>query len=91
MSMQNIRRPPSEYLRSLYYDSCVYSPEVLEALIRRVGADRIVLGTDYPFGESDPVAEIRKCAGLTPDGVEAVVSRTPAAILDIMRSARTAD
>jgi aminocarboxymuconate-semialdehyde decarboxylase len=91
MSMQNIKRPPSEYLRSLYYDSCVYSPEVLEALIRRVGADRIVLGTDYPFGEADPVAEIRKCAALSDDGVDLIVSRTPAAILDIMQSARTAD
>ena len=91
ISTQNIKRRPSEYLRSLYYDSCVYSPEVLEALIRRVGADRVVLGTDYPFGEADPVAEIRKCAGLSEDGVEAIVSHTPAAILDIMHSVNTAD
>jgi aminocarboxymuconate-semialdehyde decarboxylase len=88
MSMQNIKRPPSEYLRSLYYDSCVYSPEVLAALIRRVGADRIVLGTDYPFGEADPVAEIRKCASLSEEGVATIVSRTPAGILDIRQSAR---
>jgi len=60
-------------------------------LIRRVGADRVALGTDYPFGEADPVAEIRECAGLYDDGVEKIVSRTPAAILDIMLSARTAD
>jgi predicted TIM-barrel fold metal-dependent hydrolase len=56
-----------------------------------VGADRVVLGTDYPFGEADPVAEIRKCAGLSEDGVEAIVSHTPAAILDIMHSVNTAD
>lgn len=90
-SMQNIRRLPSEYLRCLYYDSCVYSPDVLEALIRRVGADRIVLGTDYPFGEADPIAEIRKCAGLPASDLENIVSRTPLEILGMARpSARTA-
>jgi aminocarboxymuconate-semialdehyde decarboxylase len=90
-SMQNIKRLPSEYLRCLYYDSCVYSPEVLEALIRRVGADRVVLGTDYPFGEADPVAGIRACAAVTASDLENIVSRTPLEILGIARpSARIA-
>ena len=54
VSMQNIKRVPSEYARCFYYDSCVYAPSVLEALIARVGADRVLFGTDYPFGEQDP-------------------------------------
>jgi len=29
----------------LYFDSCVYETEVLEALVKRVGADRVVLGS----------------------------------------------
>jgi len=28
---------------------------VLEALVKRVGADRVVLGSDYPIGEPRPV------------------------------------
>jgi aminocarboxymuconate-semialdehyde decarboxylase len=69
----------------------VYSPDVLDALIRKVGADRVVLGTDYPFGEADPVAEIRKCAQASESDVEDIVSRTPAKILGISRSAGAAD
>ncbi len=47
---------PSEYLkRSFYYDTCVYNPEVLDTLIDKVGVERIVLGSDYPVGEDDPV------------------------------------
>jgi aminocarboxymuconate-semialdehyde decarboxylase len=51
-------RKPSEFLRSFHYDTCVYDPEVLKVLLRRVGADRLVMGSDYPVGEKDPVAFI---------------------------------
>ena len=83
ISAQNIKRLPTEYLNCFYYDSCVYSPDVLGALIRRVGADRIILGTDYPFGEDDPVGTIRKVAGLSSEDVDKIVSQNPAAILGL--------
>jgi aminocarboxymuconate-semialdehyde decarboxylase len=59
-SMKNISRKPSEYLRSFYYDTCVYDPSVLFALVQRVGADRLVMGSDCPVGESDPIGFIKK-------------------------------
>ena len=37
------------YLRQLYYDSLIFTPEGLRHLIAEVGASQIVLGTDYPF------------------------------------------
>ncbi|HEY7698844.1 MAG TPA: amidohydrolase family protein, partial [Vicinamibacteria bacterium] len=46
---RQMARKPSEYLKQLYFDTLVYSPRVLRHLIDRVGADRIVMGTDYPF------------------------------------------
>ena len=51
----NISRKPSEYLRNLHYDTCLYEPAMLEALVARVGPDRIVMGSDYPVGDTDPV------------------------------------
>jgi aminocarboxymuconate-semialdehyde decarboxylase len=55
---KNISRRPSEYLRDFHYDSCVYDPRTLELLVERVGADRVVLGGDYPVGGFDPLAFI---------------------------------
>lgn len=43
-----IKKRPSEYLRQLYFDSLVFSPEGLRHLVAEAGADRILLGTDYP-------------------------------------------
>ena len=44
----NIQKPPSEYLRSFYYDCLTHSEPSLRYLIDTVGADRVVLGTDWP-------------------------------------------
>jgi len=51
-------KKPSEFLRSFHYDTCVYEPAVLRVLLDRVGADRLVMGSDYPVGEKDPVGWI---------------------------------
>jgi aminocarboxymuconate-semialdehyde decarboxylase len=52
---KNISKKPSEYLSDFYYDSCVYDERTLELLVERVGADRVVLGGDYPVGGIDPL------------------------------------
>ena len=52
-------KKPSEFLRSFHYDTCVYDPQVLKVLHDRVGADRLVMGSDYPVGEKDPVGFIK--------------------------------
>jgi len=54
---QTPRRAPSEYLRELYFDALVYQPAPLAALVAQVGADRVMVGTDYPFdmGIEDPL------------------------------------
>lgn len=48
--------PPSDFVKDLYFDSLVHDARTLEFLIGTVGADRIALGTDYPFplGELEP-------------------------------------
>ena len=58
---------PSDYLRRLYYDTLVFSHRGLSNLIEVVGADRIVLGSDYPadMGEPRPVDFVESHPGLT--------------------------
>lgn len=43
------KRPPSAYLNRFVYDHVVFDPEILAGLAGRVGSDRIVVGSDYPF------------------------------------------
>lgn len=45
--------PPSHYLKNLYFDTLVYDVDTLEYLRRKVGADRLMLGTDYPYTLGD--------------------------------------
>ncbi len=44
---------PSAYLRKIYFDSIVHSVMALQYLVRVAGADRVVIGTDYPMAMGD--------------------------------------
>jgi aminocarboxymuconate-semialdehyde decarboxylase len=57
---QTTSRRPSEYRDQIWVDSLVYTGQGLTHLVREMGADRVVIGTDYPFdmGETDPLARI---------------------------------
>jgi aminocarboxymuconate-semialdehyde decarboxylase len=70
----DLPRPPSEYLRRVYFDSIVFTPHQLEYLVRMFGADRILMGTDFPYdmADSDPIGHV--CA------VESFDAATRAAI-----------
>lgn len=60
-----ISRPPSEYIKLLYFDTITHSAPALEFLVRTMGAERVVMGSDYPFdmGLTDPVGFVES-AGL---------------------------
>ncbi len=75
-------KSPSEYLRQhFWYDSCVYNADMLEFLVRKVGAERIVMGSDYPSGEEDPVGFVRRCKALSASEKEAVLGGNAAKLL----------
>lgn len=82
---QSIEKAPSEYLRQLYYDTLVYSPDILRNLIDEVGADRLVLGTDYPFPimSADPVGDALAVEGLGEAELEAILGGTAARLLKL--------
>ena len=64
---RNIQKPPSSYLRRLYYDCVTHSEAGLRLLLDHAGADRVVLGSDWPFVRWDPspVAWVQGLPGLT--------------------------
>jgi aminocarboxymuconate-semialdehyde decarboxylase len=68
--------PPSDYLRRFHVDSAVLDPRAFRLLIDVMGADRVLLGTDFPFplGERDPGRVVRDCTTLTETERAAVLS-----------------
>lgn len=42
-------RPPREYMGRFSVDSAVFDPAVLSLLVKTFGADKVMLGSDYPF------------------------------------------
>jgi aminocarboxymuconate-semialdehyde decarboxylase len=44
-----LKKRPTEYLKQLYFDALVFTPEALRHLAAQVGASQLAMGTDYPF------------------------------------------
>ncbi|WP_110590217.1 amidohydrolase family protein [Microbacterium suaedae] len=67
--------PPSSYLSKMWFDTVVHDERGLRDLVDIAGADRVVLGSDFPFdmGLDDPVAFVRG-AGLETGAIEAVLA-----------------
>ena len=51
---QHIAKPPSEYLRQVYFDTLVFDRRHLRFLVDTYGPDHLLMGTDYPFDMSEP-------------------------------------
>lgn len=39
----------NSYLKQVYFDTVVFTPLQLDALVKSFGVDHIIMGTDYPF------------------------------------------
>jgi aminocarboxymuconate-semialdehyde decarboxylase len=78
-----IRRPPSDYLQQFYYDTITHSIAGLEFLIGQVGADRMVLGTDYPadMATNDPAGSVEAVAGLSDGDKKLILGDNVAGLL----------
>jgi aminocarboxymuconate-semialdehyde decarboxylase len=79
-----LKKKPTEYLKQLYFDSLVFSPEAIRHLARQVGVSQIVLGSDYPYAwQLHPVDHIFACTFLSNEEKAAILSNTAAKLLNI--------
>jgi len=62
-----LKKPPPKYLRRFTYDTISHAPESLGYLIKLVGADRVMVGSDYCFdmGYEKPVKVVAGLRGLS--------------------------
>ena len=69
-------------LRRFHYDSVVHDVDVLRELVTFAGADRVLLGSDYPFdmGDERP-AELVRTLALPPEEEAAILGGNAEALL----------
>ena len=79
-----LTEPPERSLRRFYYDTVTFDPAVLRELVAFAGADRVLLGSDYPFDMADArPADTVAAAGLDPDEERAVLGGNAARLLGL--------
>jgi aminocarboxymuconate-semialdehyde decarboxylase len=81
---RTLKKRPTEYLRQLYYDALIFTPEALRHLAANVGSSQIMLGTDYPYPwEDKAVDHILNTPSLNDDERIAMLGETAAKLLRI--------
>lgn len=65
--LKHMKKMPSAYLRRFTYDTIGHNDQINLDLVRLVGADRVVLGSDYCFdmGLTDPVGTVERLTSLS--------------------------
>ncbi len=84
--------PPSHYVERLYVDSVVFDPRALRLLVDVMGADRVVLGSDYPYplGERPVGAMVRESALISEEEKELVLRDNALRFLGLSPSTESA-
>jgi len=80
--------PPSGYLRRFHYDTLVQFSPALAYLVKVVGEDRVLLGSDHPFWLGDPTpTRIVREAGLSRAAETAILGDNAARLFGLTRPA----
>ena len=79
-----LKKKPTEYLKQIYFDSLVFTPEAIRHLVAQVGSSQVVLGSDYPYiWELHPVDHIFACDHLSDEEKIGILGATAAKLLGI--------
>ena len=74
-----IKHPPSYYIPLLYFDTITHFVPALEYLVSSVGADKVVMATDYPYdmGDSTPVLTVKNLKNVSDEDKEKILGVMP--------------
>lgn len=81
----HIGRPPSEYLRTFYYDTVNFNPAAVRLALDFAGPDRLLAGSDYPhqIGSIPLMLETIGRLDLRSDVKEKILGENAAALLGL--------
>ena len=77
---KKLKKPPTDSIDRFLFDTIVHSKDVLEFLVGNAGAERVMLGSDYPFdmGTPDGVRQVRGLSVSTADKASILGTRAQA-------------
>jgi len=79
-----LKKKPTEYLKQLYYDNILFTPEAMRHIIAEVGSSQIVLGTDFPYPWTKTAVDlVLSTPGATDAEKAAMLGGTAAKLLGI--------
>ena len=77
-----LKKKPTEYLKQVYVDSIVFTPEALRHLVATVGVGQVMVGTDYGFPwVTDPVGHVLATPDLSSADKIAILGGTATKLL----------
>jgi aminocarboxymuconate-semialdehyde decarboxylase len=81
----NLPQPPTTYLKKIYFDSVVFTPYQLAELVRLVGVDHVIMGSDYPFdmADFDPIGHLASVESFDQSTVAALAGGNAKRLLGI--------
>ena len=83
-----LKKAPTEYLKQLFYDTMVFTPEGLRHLAAEVGTSQLMVGTDYPFPWiKTAVDHVLSAPGLSDAEKAAILEGNAAKLLGIRNQA----
>jgi aminocarboxymuconate-semialdehyde decarboxylase len=88
-----IQGPPGAYYRRLWYDTVNSHPAALRCACETFGADRLLLGTDFPYlvgAQWAPLVRYVEQAGFPPEGAAAILGGNARTLLGLAASAPAA-
>ncbi len=80
-----IKQPPSHYIPLLYFDTITHFLPALEYLVSSVGADKVVMGTDYPYDMADPtpVSTVKSLKNVSDEDKEKILGGNAARLFKL--------
>ncbi len=87
----HITRPPSYYMKKIYYDTMVFGEPQLDHLVNLYGANHVVIGTDYPYdmGYYKPVDFVEKAKKLTRTQKDQIIGGNAARLLGLKKKTKS--